>query len=112
MFTLLSVNNALDRFRLNIRTYRLQVSQHIMKTALMPRSKKKIQVEINEGINLAPENLEFQPLASSAILPPAITPMPGFHHFAFLHLKCMKAAQFQMTYSFTLKGSFAPLDPN
>lgn len=56
--------------------------------------------------------LETQTSASTAILLPAITPMPGFYHFEFLHLKCVKAAQFQMAYCFTLKGSFGPMNPN
>lgn len=72
----------------------------------------EIQVEMNKGISLVTEYLESQPLANLAILPPAITPKSGFHHFAFLHLKCVKAAHFQTTYSFTLKGSLAPMDPN
>lgn len=72
----------------------------------------EIQVEMNEGISLVTEYLESQPLANSAILPPAITPKSGFHHFAFLRLKCVKAAYFQTTYSFTLKGSLAPMDTN
>ena len=47
----------------------------------------EIQVEMNKGISLVTEYLESQPLANLAILPPAITPKSGFHHFAFLHLK-------------------------
>ena len=72
----------------------------------------EIQVEMNEGISLVTEHLESQPLVNSALLPPAITPKSGFHHFAFSHLKYVKAAHFQTIYSFTLKGSLAPMDPN
>ena len=72
----------------------------------------EIQVEMNEGISLVTEHLESQPLVNSALWPPAITPKSGFHHFAFSHLKYVKAAHFQTIYSFTLKGSLAPMDPN
>lgn len=82
-----------------------------MKMALVTRRGKN-SGKNKEVTSLVMEYLKSQPSASSAILPPAITPMPGFHHFAFLYPKWTKAAQFQMTYSFTLKGSFAPMNSN
>lgn len=88
------------------------MSLYIVKIALVTRSTKVTQVEINEGISLVMAYLEPQSSSSPAILPPVITPIPGFHHFTFLHLKCVKAVQFQMTYNFTFKSSFGPMSPN
>lgn len=88
------------------------MSLYIIKIALVTRSTKVTQVETNEGISLVMAYLEPQSSASPAILPPVITPKPDFLHFIFLHLKCVKAFQFQMTYNFMLKSSFGSMNPN